>query len=68
MSRLVRGSRLDRDDPKGAAAEAERRKPSRPAPARCERCSAPMYGLEVEESLTELKAYKRISGRTDRTI
>jgi tetratricopeptide (TPR) repeat protein len=68
MSRLGRAIELlDRDDPKGAAAEAEKAKALAPrSGAVREVLGLAMYGLgKWQEALTELKAYKRISGRTD---
>ncbi len=68
MSRLGRAIELlDRDDPKGAAAEAEKAKALAPrSGAVREVLGLAMYGLgRWQEALTELKAYKRISGRTD---
>src|SRR5918995_5387133 len=68
MSRLGRAIELlDRDDPKGAAAEAEKAKALAPrSGAVREVLGLAMYGLgRWQEAVTELKAYKRISGRTD---
>jgi tetratricopeptide (TPR) repeat protein len=68
MARLARAIELlDRDDPKGAAAEAEKAKALAPrSGAVREVLGLAMYGLgRWQEALTELKAYKRISGRTD---
>ncbi|MGH2679673.1 MAG: tetratricopeptide repeat protein [Actinomycetota bacterium] len=68
MSRLARAIELlDRDDPKGAAAEAEKAKALAPrSGAVREVLGLAMYGLgRWQDALTELKAYKRISGRTD---
>jgi tetratricopeptide (TPR) repeat protein len=68
MSRLGRAIELlDREDPKGAAAEAEKAKALAPrSGAVREVLGLAMYGLgRWQEALTELKAYKRISGRTD---
>jgi len=68
MSRLGRAIELlDRDDPKGAAAEAEKAKALAPGSGAVrEVLGLAMYGLgRWQEALTELKAYKRISGRTD---
>ena len=68
MSRLGRAIELiDRDDPKGAAAEAEKAKVFAPrSRAVREVLGLAYYGLgRWQEALTELKAYKRISGRPD---
>jgi tetratricopeptide (TPR) repeat protein len=68
ISRLGRAIELlDRDDPKGAAAEAEKAKALAPrSGAVREVLGLAMYGLgRWQEALTELKAYKRISGRPD---
>ena len=68
MSRLGRAIELlDRDDPRGAAAEAEKAKALAPrSGAVREVLGLALYGLgRWQEALTELKAYKRISGRTD---
>ncbi|MGI8616200.1 MAG: tetratricopeptide repeat protein [Actinomycetota bacterium] len=68
MSRLARAIELlDRDDPKAAAAEAEKAKALVPrSGAVREVLGLAMYGLgRWQEALTELKAYKRISGRAD---
>ena len=58
---------LDRDDPKAAAAEAEKAKvPAPRAGAVREVLGLAYYGLgRWQDALTELKAYKRISGRSD---
>jgi tetratricopeptide (TPR) repeat protein len=58
---------LDRDDPKAAAAEAEKAKAivSRAASVR-EVLGLAYYGLgRWQDAVTELKAYKRLSGRPD---
>ena len=68
MSRLARAIELlDRDDPKAAAAEAEKAKSLAPrSSAVREVLGLAYYGLERwQDALTELKAYKRFSGRTD---
>jgi len=68
MSRLGRAVELlDRGDPKAAAAEAEKAKALAPrAGAVREVLGLAYYGLgRWQEALTELKAYKRISGRPD---
>jgi tetratricopeptide (TPR) repeat protein len=68
MSRLARAIELlDRDDPKAAAAEAEKAKGLAPrSGAVREVLGLAWYGLgRWREALTELKAYKRISGRPD---
>ena len=68
MSRLARAIELlDRDDPKGAAAEAEKAKVFAPrSGAVREVLGLAYYGLgRWQDALTELKAYKRISGRPD---
>jgi tetratricopeptide (TPR) repeat protein len=68
MSRLARAIELlDRDDPKAAAAEAEKAKALAPrSGAVREVLGLAFYGLgRWQEALTELKAYKRISGRPD---
>jgi tetratricopeptide (TPR) repeat protein len=68
MSRLGRAIELlDRGDPKGAAAEAEKAKALAPrSGAVREVLGLAMYGLgRWQEAITELKAYKRISGRAD---
>jgi tetratricopeptide (TPR) repeat protein len=67
-SRLVRAIELlDRDDPKAAAAEAEKAKALAPrSGAVREVLGLALYGLgRWQDALTELKAYKRISGRSD---
>jgi tetratricopeptide (TPR) repeat protein len=68
ISRLGRAIELlDRDDPKAAAAEAEKAKRivSRSAAVR-EVLGLAYYGLgRWQDALTELKAYKRLSGRSD---
>ena len=58
---------LDRDDPKAAAAEAEKAKAIAPrSGAVREVLGLALYGLgRWQDALTELKAYKRISGRSD---
>src|SRR5919204_1502514 len=68
MSRLARAIELlDREDPKAAAAEAEKAKSIAPrSGAVREVLGLAYYGLgRWQEALTELKAYKRISGRAD---
>ncbi|HEX6400292.1 MAG TPA: tetratricopeptide repeat protein [Actinomycetota bacterium] len=68
MSRLGRAIELlDRDDPKAAAAEAEKAKALAPrSPAVREVLGLAYYGLERwQDAVTELKAYKRFSGRSD---
>src|SRR5919106_730493 len=68
MSRLARAIELlERDDPKGAAAEAAKAKELAPrSGAVREVLGLALYGLgRWREALTELKAYKRISGRPD---
>jgi tetratricopeptide (TPR) repeat protein len=68
MSRLGRAIELlDRDDPKAAAAEAEKAKALAPrSGAVREVLGLALYGLgRWHDALTELKAYKRISGRSD---
>jgi tetratricopeptide (TPR) repeat protein len=68
MSRLARAIELlERDDPKAAAAEAEKAKVIAPrSSAVREVLGLASYGLgRWQDALTELKAYKRISGRPD---
>jgi len=68
MSRLGRAIELlERDDPKAAAAEAEKAKVLAPRSAAVrEVLGLASYGLgRWQDALTELKAYKRISGRPD---
>jgi tetratricopeptide (TPR) repeat protein len=68
MSRLSRAiDRLERDDPRGAVPEAERAKALAPRSAAVrEVLGMAYYGLgRWKDAVTELKAYKRISGRTD---
>lgn len=68
ISRVARAIELlDRDDPKGAAAEAEKAKAFAPrSGAVREVLGLAYYGLgRWQDALTELKAYKRISGRPD---
>lgn len=68
MSRLARAIELlDREDPKAAAAEAQKAKALAPrAGAVREVLGLAFYGLgRWQDALTELKAYKRISGRSD---
>src|ERR671924_745195 len=68
MSRLARAIELlDREDPKAAAAEAEKAKSLAPrSSAVREVLGLAYYGLERwQDALTELKAYKRFSGRSD---
>ena len=67
-SRLARAIELlERDDPKAAAAEAEKAKVLAPrASAVREVLGLAYYGLgRWQDALTELKAYRRISGRPD---
>jgi tetratricopeptide (TPR) repeat protein len=68
LSRLARAiDRLERDDPHGAVPEAERAKALAPRSASCrEVLGMAYYGLgRWHDAVTELKAYKRITGRTD---
>jgi tetratricopeptide (TPR) repeat protein len=68
MSRLARAIELlERDDPKGAAAEATKAKVLAPrSGAVREVLGLALYGLgRWQDAVTELKAYKRISGRPD---
>lgn len=68
MSRLARAIELlERDDPKAAAAEAEKAKALAPrAGAVREVLGLAYYGLgRWQDALTELKAYRRIGGRPD---
>jgi tetratricopeptide (TPR) repeat protein len=68
MSRLARAIELlERDDPKAAAAEAEKAKAIAPrSGAAREVLGLAYYGLgRWREALMELKAYRRISGRPD---
>ncbi len=68
ISRLARAIELlERDDPKAAAAEADKAKSFAPrSGAVREVLGLALYGLgRWQEALTELKAYKRISGRPD---
>src|ERR671918_2238629 len=68
MSRLARAIELlERDDPKGAAAEAAKAKVLAPrSGAVREVLGLALYGLgRWQDTLTELKAYKRITGRAD---
>ena len=68
MSRLGRAIELlDRGDPKAAAAEAEKAKALAPrSGAVREVLGLALYGIDRwQDALTELKAYKRISGRSD---
>jgi tetratricopeptide (TPR) repeat protein len=68
LSRLARAIELlERDDPKAAAAEAEKAKALAPrAAATREVLGLALYGLgRWQDALTELKTYKRISGRSD---
>jgi tetratricopeptide (TPR) repeat protein len=68
LSRLARAIELlERDDPKAAASEAEKAKALAPrAAATREVLGLALYGLgRWQDALTELKAYKRISGRSD---
>jgi tetratricopeptide (TPR) repeat protein len=68
MSRVARAiERLERDDPRGAVPEAERAKALAPRSAAVrEVLGMAYYGVERwHDAVTELKAYKRISGRTD---
>ncbi|HET9672786.1 MAG TPA: tetratricopeptide repeat protein [Actinomycetota bacterium] len=68
IARLARAIELlDRDDPKAAAAEAEKAKAMAPRSSTVrEVLGLAYYGLERwEEAVSELKAYKRFSGRSD---
>jgi len=68
MSRVARAiDRLERDDPRGAVPEAERAKALAPRSAAVrEVLGMAYYGVDRwKDAVTELKAYKRISGRTD---
>lgn len=68
MSRLARAIELlDRDDAKAAAAEAEKAKRLAPrSSAVREVLGLAYYGLaRWEDAVSELKAYKRFSGRSD---
>jgi tetratricopeptide (TPR) repeat protein len=68
MARLARAIELlERDDPRAAAAEAEKAKSLAPRSAAVrEVLGLALYGLERwQEALTELKAYKRMTGRVD---
>jgi tetratricopeptide (TPR) repeat protein len=68
LARLARAvERLERDDPRGALAEAEKAKAMAPRAASTrEVLGMALYGLgRWQEALSELKAYRRISGRTD---
>jgi tetratricopeptide (TPR) repeat protein len=68
LSRLARAiERLERDDPRGAVAEAEKAKALAPRSASVrEVLGMAYYGVgRWQEALTELKAYKRMSGRAD---
>jgi tetratricopeptide (TPR) repeat protein len=68
MSRMARAIELlERDDPRGAVPEAERAKALAPRSAAVrEVLGMAYYGVERwRDAVTELKAYKRISGRTD---
>ncbi|MGE5225410.1 MAG: tetratricopeptide repeat protein [Planctomycetaceae bacterium] len=58
---------LERDDPKAAVVEAERAKQASPRAASVrEVLGLALYGTgRWQEALTELKAYKRLSGRSD---
>jgi tetratricopeptide (TPR) repeat protein len=60
-------SLLDRGDPRGAAAEAAKAKALAPrAPAVREVLGLALYGLErFPEALSEMQAYRRMSGRAD---
>jgi tetratricopeptide (TPR) repeat protein len=67
-SRLARAiERLERDDPRGAVTEAEKAKVHAPRSASVrEVLGMAYYGVgRWQEALTELKTYKRISGRSD---
>jgi tetratricopeptide (TPR) repeat protein len=68
LSRLGRAiDRLERDDPRGALPEAERAKALAPRSASVrEVLGMAYYGVgRWQDAVTELKAYKRITGRTD---
>jgi tetratricopeptide (TPR) repeat protein len=68
LSRLARAiERLELDDPRGAIPEAEKAKAMAPRSASVrEVLGMAYYGTgRWREALTELKAYKRISGRSD---
>jgi tetratricopeptide (TPR) repeat protein len=68
LSRLARAiDRLEREDPRGAVPEAERAKALAPRSAAArEVLGMAYYGVERwRDAVTELKAYKRICGRTD---
>ena len=67
-SRLARAiERLERDDPRGAVPEAEKAKAMAPRSASArEVLGMEYYGVgRWQDAITELKAYKRISGRPD---
>jgi tetratricopeptide (TPR) repeat protein len=67
-SRLARAiERLERDDPRGAVPEAEKAKAMAPRSASArEVLGMAYYGVgRWQDAITELKAYKRISGRPD---
>src|SRR3954464_15408305 len=67
-SRLARAiDRLERDDPRGAVPEAEKAKAMAPRSASArEVLGMAYYGVgRWQDAITELKAYKRISGRSD---
>jgi tetratricopeptide (TPR) repeat protein len=68
MARLARAIELlERDDPRAAVAEAEKAKTLAPrSSAVREVLGLALYGVERwQEALTELKAYKRMTGRVD---
>lgn len=68
LSRLSRAiERLERDDPRGAVPEAEKAKALAPrSPSVREVLGMAYYGAgRWQDAVTELKAYKRISGRPD---
>lgn len=68
IGRLSRAAELlDRGDPRGAAAEAEKAKIAAPRSAAVrEVLGMALYGLgRYPEALSELQAYKRMSGRVD---
>jgi tetratricopeptide (TPR) repeat protein len=68
LSRLARAiDRLERDDPRGAVPEAEKAKALAPRSASVrEVLGMAYYGVgRWQDALTELKAYKRISGNPD---
>ena len=68
ISRLERAVQLlERDDPRGAAAEAAKAKDlASRSPSVREVLGMALYGLErYQEALSELQAYRRLSGRAD---